>query len=104
LSTLPPKLEQEEIIRHVKSVFQLSDRVQELTKCATLFCDKLTQSILAKAFRGELVPTEAELARREGRDYEPASVLLERIRAERANQAKTAPVMKRKLRKAVAHV
>jgi len=26
-----------------------------------------TQSILAKAFRGELVPTEAELARREGR-------------------------------------
>ncbi len=29
---------------------------------------------------------EAELARREGRDYEPASVLLERIRAERASQ------------------
>jgi type I restriction enzyme S subunit len=29
--------------------------------------DKLTQSILAKAFRAELVPTEAELARREGR-------------------------------------
>jgi hypothetical protein len=34
-------------------------------------------------FRGELVPTEAELARREGRSYEPASVLLTRIRAER---------------------
>jgi type I restriction enzyme S subunit len=31
------------------------------------------------------VPTEAELARREGRDYEPASVLLERIRAERVD-------------------
>jgi type I restriction enzyme S subunit len=30
-----------------------------------------------------LVPTEAELARREGRDYEPASALLQRIRAER---------------------
>ena len=41
---------------------------------------KLTQAILAKAFRGELVPTEAELARREGRDYEPAAVLLERIK------------------------
>jgi len=39
--------------------------------------------VLAKAFRGELVPTEAELARREGREYEPASVLLERIRRER---------------------
>jgi type I restriction enzyme S subunit len=47
------------------------------------------QSILAKAFRGELVPTEAELARREGRDYEPASALLERIRAERAGQGQT---------------
>jgi hypothetical protein len=34
-------------------------------------------------FRGEPVPTEAELARREGRDYEPASVLLERIWADR---------------------
>jgi len=45
--------------------------------------DRLTQSILAKAFRGELAPTEAELARRDGREYEPASVLLERIKRER---------------------
>jgi len=33
---------------------------------------------------GSAAPTEAELARQEGRDYEPASVLLERIKAERA--------------------
>jgi len=46
--------------------------------------EKITQAILAKAFRGELVPTEAELARQENRDYEPASVLLERIRVARA--------------------
>jgi len=46
--------------------------------------NKLTQALLAKAYRGELVPTEAELARRERRAYEPASALLERIRAERA--------------------
>ena len=45
------------------------------------------QAIVAKAFRGELVPTEAELARRQGRDYEPASVLLERIRAERPRRS-----------------
>jgi hypothetical protein len=31
-------------------------------------------------------------------------MLLERIRAERANQAKTPAVPKRKLRKAIAHV
>jgi type I restriction enzyme S subunit len=57
---------------------------------ATLRANNLTQSILAKAFRGELVPTEAELARREGREYEPALVLLERIRKERAREPKSA--------------
>jgi len=37
-----------------------------------------------QSFPDELVPTEAELARREGREYEPASELLVRIKAERA--------------------
>ena len=40
-------------------------------------------SVLRDACEGSLVPTEAELARSEGRDYEPAGVLLERILAER---------------------
>jgi len=40
-------------------------------------------SVLKAAVEGRLVPTEAELARAEGRDYEPASVLLARILAER---------------------
>ncbi len=43
--------------------------------------ERLTQAILTDAFRGELVPTEAELARREGRSYEPAYELLARIKA-----------------------
>ena len=43
--------------------------------------------IQVKAFRGELVPTEAEVARREGRSYEPAAALLARIRAERESSA-----------------
>ena len=38
-------------------------------------------SILSKAFRGELVPTEAELARQENRTYDPASALLEKIKS-----------------------
>jgi type I restriction enzyme, S subunit len=41
--------------------------------------DKLRQSIIAKAFSGEFVETEAEIARREDRDYEMAEVLLEKI-------------------------
>jgi type I restriction enzyme S subunit len=43
---------------------------------------------LAKAFRGELVPTEAEVARKEGRTYEPASELQARIRADREKPAR----------------
>lgn len=40
-------------------------------------------SVLQAACEGRLVPTEADLARQEGRDYEPADVLLDRILAER---------------------
>jgi type I restriction enzyme S subunit len=40
-------------------------------------------AVLKAACEGKLVPTEAELARQEGRDYEPASALLERILKER---------------------
>jgi len=40
-------------------------------------------SVLKAACEGKLVPTEAELSRSEGRDYEPADQLLERILAER---------------------
>ena len=42
--------------------------------------ERITQAILAKAFRGELVPTEAELACREARTHEPATTLLAHIR------------------------
>ena len=47
----------------------------------TARADKLTQAILAKAFRGELAPTEAELARCEGRACESAADMLARIEA-----------------------
>jgi type I restriction enzyme S subunit len=101
---LPPSSEQSEIVRRVDAFFALADRIERHVFAATLRNDKLTQSILAKAFRGELEPTEAELARREGRDYEPASVLLERIRTERVDQSKTPVGPKRKMRRASAHV
>jgi type I restriction enzyme S subunit len=84
---VPPLPEQYEIVRRVEALFKLVDQIEARFRRAKPMVDKLPQSILAKAFRGELVPTEAELARREGRDYEPASVLLERIRSERAEHA-----------------
>jgi type I restriction enzyme S subunit len=48
--------------------------------------EKLRQSILAKAFSGQLVETEAEIAKREGRDYETAEILPERIKAEKGKK------------------
>jgi type I restriction enzyme, S subunit len=50
---------------------------------ARQMADQLIQAVLAKAFRGELVPTKTELARLEKRTYEPASALLDSVRTER---------------------
>jgi type I restriction enzyme, S subunit len=83
----PPLEEQHGIVRRVDALFKLADAIEKRVAAATLRADRLTQAILAKAFRGELVPTEAELARREGREYEPAAVLLERIKKERERAA-----------------
>jgi type I restriction enzyme S subunit len=80
---LPPLSEQDEIVRRLESLFAFADRIEQRVAAGKERADRLTQAILAKAFRGELVPTEAELARREGREYVPASVLLERIKADR---------------------
>lgn len=96
---LPSLAEQEEIVRRVEALFKLADQIEQRYRKAKAQVDKLTQAILAKAFRGELVPTEAELARREGRDYEPASALLERIRREREDGAgRESPRAKRRPR------
>jgi type I restriction enzyme, S subunit len=80
---LPPLTEQQKVVRRVEKLFAFADQIEARLSKAQAQVDRLTQSILAKAFRGELVPTEAELARLEGRDYESASKLLQRIRSER---------------------
>jgi hypothetical protein len=49
---------------------KLAGRIEAKLAAAKQQVD-LTQAVLAKAFRGEPVPTEAELARREDRDYAP---------------------------------
>lgn len=85
---LPPQDEQAEIVSRVRTVLEELAAVAAITEQAQSRADVLTQSILAKAFRGELVPTEAALARQEGRSYEPASVLLERIKAEQDGRMK----------------
>ena len=97
---LPPLAEQSEIVRRVDALFALADKIEARVAAATARVEKITQAILAKAFRGELVPTEAELARQGGRDYEAASVLLERIRTEREAAGNEKPRRKSPRRKA----
>lgn len=79
LVPLAPLFEQQVTVRRTESLYALADRIQRRLDAATQRADALTQAILARAFRGELVETEAQLARREGRDYEPASELLTRL-------------------------
>lgn len=72
---LPPVEEQKEIVHRVEALFKLADQIEKRYQKAKAHVDKLTQSILAQAFRGELVPQDP--------NDEPAAKLLERIQAER---------------------
>ena len=74
---LPPLEEQQEIVRQRDRLFAIADKVEAHCKKAKAKVEKLTQSVLAKAFRGELVPQNP--------DDEPAKKLLERIKMEKAN-------------------
>lgn len=99
---LPPREEQTVIVRRVGALFEIADSIEKRVAAATGRAAALPQAILANAFSGELVPTEADLARAEGRDYESASVLLERIRAER-DSSPVAPRRARPIASAGAH-
>lgn len=83
LIPLPPPPEQAEIVCRVESLMKIADTIERRVAAAAGRSDKLTQAVLAKAFRGELVPTEAELARAEGRSYESAAAMLERVRLQK---------------------
>lgn len=63
-------------IKRVKELRTRADRLEAEPACARKLLDRLESAILAKAFRGELVPQDD--------NDEPAEKLLERIRVERA--------------------
>jgi type I restriction enzyme S subunit len=55
---IPSLEEQKEIVCRVEDLFKFADQIEALYKRARSYTDKLMQSILAKAFRGKLVPQD----------------------------------------------
>lgn len=74
--------EQKEIVKQIESRLSVCDSIEQNIKESLEKAEALRQSILKKAFEGNLL-TAQELAEcKLAPDYEPASVLLERIKAE----------------------
>ncbi len=92
---LPPLAEQKEIVWRVEQLFKFADAIKKRTAAAAVRAEKLAQAVLARAFCGELVPTEADFARAEERDYEPALVLLQRVRLQQEQPARDKPGAKK---------
>lgn len=92
---IPPRIEMERIVSRVQELFSLADQLEAKLTDARKIVDRLTPALLAKAFRGELVPQDPS--------EEPASVLLERIRAARQEEAAAGKPLRRGRRKSAAH-
>jgi type I restriction enzyme, S subunit len=78
---LPPLSEQQTIVEIIENLFRFADKIEARYNNAKAQLDKLPQSLLAKAFRGELV-TQCQ-------NDEPADELLKRIRQQKTLQSKT---------------
>lgn len=74
---LPPIEEQQEIVRKVESLFARADAIEDQYTYSRKRVSILSQAILSKAFRGELISQDP--------NDEPASELLKRIKTEWQN-------------------
>jgi type I restriction enzyme S subunit len=93
---IPPRSEQDRIVSILDTEISRIDAAIEGLKRVQANLKRYRASVLKAAVEGRLVPTEAELARQEGRDYEPASVLLAGILAERRRRWEEAELAKMK--------
>jgi len=80
-TAIPPLAEQIEIEKRIHNMMSLTDKIETSRDCGNAELFKLNEAILAKAFRGELVPQDP--------NDEPATELLKRIAEEKANRQAT---------------
>lgn len=80
---VPSIQEQTEIVRRVETLFAFADRLEARLQSAQTAAERLTPALLAKAFRGELVPQDP--------NDEPATELLRRLREARAADTASKP-------------
>ena len=88
---LPTVAEQHEVVRRVEALFAIADRIEDRYQKAKRHVDKLTQSILAKAFRGELVPQDP--------NDEPALELLGKLTTQDKRESKDFEISRRNFKK-----
>jgi type I restriction enzyme S subunit len=84
LIPLPPTIEEQtQIVQEIERRLSVCDKMEQSITESIAKAEALRQSILKKAFEGKLLsPAEIDLCKKEA-DYEPASVLLEKIKAEK---------------------
>ena len=75
--------EQHQIVQEIESRLSVCDTVEKDIADSLEKAQALRQSILKKAFEGKLLSEEEITACKQHKDYEPASVLLEKIKAEK---------------------
>ena len=93
LYPVPPVNEQQKIVAEIEKIMPFADKYEEsqeaLNKLNVEIFDKLKKSVLQEAIQGKLVPQSP--------DDEPASVLLERIKEEKAKLFKEGKLKKKDL-------
>jgi len=89
--SLPSVDEQTEIVRRIEEYFIYASKIEEQVKFAQNKVNCLTQSILAKAFRGELTSEWREQNQDLISGENSAAALLEKIKSEREKLIKIKP-------------
>lgn len=83
--------EQAQIVQEIESRLSVCNKMEEVIEQSLIKAEALRQSILKKAFEGNLVPQDP--------DDEPAEKLLERIRAEKETHKPEGSITKRRTKR-----